>query len=95
VSALGWVETMGLEPTTFWMQTRCSSQLSYVPDGRCEVIGAGRLQAIGQPELTRRLAERRSARPDSVLDAAPHMLLCSNPDDDEPGASSDRRRARR
>ena len=25
------VETMGLEPTTFWMQTRCSSQLSYVP----------------------------------------------------------------
>ena len=27
------VETMGLEPTTFWMQTRCSSQLSYVPEG--------------------------------------------------------------
>jgi hypothetical protein len=26
------VETMGLEPTTPCMQSRCSSQLSYVPD---------------------------------------------------------------
>ena len=25
---------MGLEPTTFWMQTRRSSQLSYVPVNR-------------------------------------------------------------
>ena len=34
------VETMGLEPTTFWMQTRCSSQLSYVPVGQGEDSGA-------------------------------------------------------
>ena len=34
------VETMGLEPTTFWMQTRCSSQLSYVPMGQGEDSGA-------------------------------------------------------
>ena len=30
---------MGLEPTTFWMQTRCSSQLSYVPEGQDEDSG--------------------------------------------------------
>ena len=33
-SALTWtfvVETMGLEPTTSCLQSRCSSQLSYVP----------------------------------------------------------------
>ena len=29
----GWVETMGLEPTTPCLQSRCSSQLSYVPEG--------------------------------------------------------------
>ena len=34
------VETMGLEPTTFWMQTRCSSQLSYVPEGHREDSGS-------------------------------------------------------
>ncbi len=28
------VETMGLEPTTPCLQSRCSSQLSYVPEGR-------------------------------------------------------------
>ena len=28
------VETMGLEPTTPCLQSRCSSQLSYVPGGR-------------------------------------------------------------
>ncbi|MEY3681108.1 MAG: hypothetical protein RL547_1721 [Actinomycetota bacterium] len=27
------VETMGLEPTTPCLQSRCSSQLSYVPEG--------------------------------------------------------------
>ena len=30
---LGEVETMGLEPTTPCLQSRCSSQLSYVPEG--------------------------------------------------------------
>jgi hypothetical protein len=27
------VETMGIEPTTPCLQSRCSSQLSYVPEG--------------------------------------------------------------
>jgi hypothetical protein len=30
---VGGVETMGLEPTTPCLQSRCSSQLSYVPKG--------------------------------------------------------------
>ncbi len=43
VSRLGHrlVETMGLEPTTPALQTRCSSQLSYVP----RISGAARIQA--------------------------------------------------
>ena len=32
------VETMGLEPTTPCLQSRCSSQLSYVPEGRFSVV---------------------------------------------------------
>ena len=35
------VETMGLEPTTFCLQSRCSSQLSYVPEGSHEPTEAG------------------------------------------------------
>ena len=30
---LGLVETIGFEPTTPWLQTRCSARLSYVPNG--------------------------------------------------------------
>ena len=41
------VETMGLEPTTFWMQTRCSSQLSYVPVGQVEDSGAFSVSSPG------------------------------------------------
>jgi hypothetical protein len=33
VASTGVVETMGLEPTTPCLQSRCSSQLSYVPEG--------------------------------------------------------------
>jgi hypothetical protein len=29
------VETMGIEPTTPCLQSRCSSQLSYVPEVGC------------------------------------------------------------
>ena len=31
-SGIGEVETMGLEPTTPGLQSRCSSRLSYVPE---------------------------------------------------------------
>ena len=31
------VETMGLEPTTPCLQSRCSSQLSYVPEGHLHI----------------------------------------------------------
>jgi hypothetical protein len=41
------VETMGLEPTTFWMQTRCSSQLSYVPVGQGEDSVAFPVSSLG------------------------------------------------
>ena len=34
------MEMMGLEPTTFCLQSRCSSQLSYIPDYRCPSYGA-------------------------------------------------------
>ena len=37
------VETMGLEPTTPCLQSRCSSQLSYVPDGATRVAGGAKL----------------------------------------------------
>ena len=33
------VETMGIEPTTPCLQSRCSSQLSYVPFKRCPCYG--------------------------------------------------------
>ena len=33
------VETMGLEPTTPCLQSRCSSQLSYVPEVNREPSG--------------------------------------------------------
>ena len=32
------VEMMGLEPTTPCLQSRCSSQLSYIPLGRSETV---------------------------------------------------------
>ena len=35
------VETMGLEPTTPCLQSRCSSQLSYVPEWGVARIAAG------------------------------------------------------
>ena len=34
-STFMWVETIGLEPTTPCLQSRCSSQLSYVPWPLC------------------------------------------------------------
>ena len=41
------VETMGLEPTTPCLQSRCSSQLSYVPVGATIVGG---VWAAADPE---------------------------------------------
>ena len=38
-SAQKLVETMGLEPTTPCLQSRCSSQLSYVPAGTLHATG--------------------------------------------------------
>ena len=36
------VETMGLEPTTPCLQSRCSSQLSYVPEAHSAYAGRER-----------------------------------------------------
>ncbi len=41
------VETMGFEPTTPCLQSRCSSQLSYVP------VAALRISGRGGPTLSR------------------------------------------
>jgi hypothetical protein len=54
------VEMMGLEPTTPCLQSRCSSQLSYIPEygpnrrrrncsGPADLLGCVRSDQIGEP----------------------------------------------
>ena len=53
----GFVETMGLEPTTLCLQSRCSSQLSYVPEAH-RSYRTGRLSPPRLPQLARRNRDR-------------------------------------
>src|ERR1700728_5420837 len=53
------VETTGLEPATSCLQSRCSSQLSYVP--RPAIVGTG-LEWIRSPVEVARPAGRGSGR---------------------------------
>ncbi len=50
---LGYVETMGLEPTTPGLQSRCSSQLSYVPKPAVSPRTLRDLGFCGSPSLFR------------------------------------------
>ena len=50
---LGSVETMGLEPTTPGLQSRCSSQLSYVPKPAVSPRTLRDLGFCGSPSLFR------------------------------------------
>src|SRR5205814_642701 len=69
------VETMGLEPTTPCLQSRCSSQLSYVPEfGRRPTVWCGLdphaaqvPQEIVSPTLPARSGARRPRRARSLL----------------------------
>jgi hypothetical protein len=51
------VETMGLEPTTLCLQSRCSSQLSYVP-GRTDPTDPPPAEPLGEPQPARRKRDR-------------------------------------
>src|SRR6185436_7207668 len=60
------MEPIGIEPTTSWLQARCSSKLSYSPDGRGEGRTRGlRLAtpALSQIELHAHDAHERDLRP--------------------------------